>query len=96
MHALIMFLALSSIGADAYVTNDNQALKHHYELNPICRTFLNHGTGLRVAYFGGSAAGFVVVDRSLRRKHKKLAMVLELGTIAAEGYWTTYSIQHAR
>jgi hypothetical protein len=96
MHALLLFLAMTSIGSDAYATQHDWSQPHAHEVNAFARPFVSHGTVLRGSYFAASAASLYFADRKLRQHHKKAALLLELGTIAAEGYWTQYSIRHGK
>jgi hypothetical protein len=99
MHALILALALSGIGADAYATQRNFEPNriHCYEVNPVANVFMHHGTGLRVGAWAGAGASYFTVDYELRRHgHRKLATVAGIGVIAAEGWWTAYSVRQHR
>ena len=95
MHAFIVFLALVSLGSDAYITNHNFQNPRPHEANVVARPFVSHGPVLLAGYFGVSALGVAYADRTLRRhNHKKWAAALVVGTVAVEGYWTAYSVRH--
>src|ERR1700734_2389509 len=42
--------------SDFYLTHENLQLANRYEMNPISRPFVTHGTAGQVAYFAGSFA----------------------------------------
>jgi hypothetical protein len=97
MHALLLFLAITSIGSDAYVTQHDWSQPHAHEVNALARPFVSHGPVLSGGYFALSAAGLYGVDRKLTRHgHKKLAIALDVVTIGMETYWTQYSVRHGK
>jgi hypothetical protein len=96
-HSALKIAAVGLIGMDAWATNRNFEDGHGQEINPVARQCMNHGSGVRAGYFAAGAAAFWLTDRTLTRKgHKRMAMVLDLGVIGAEAYWTGYSIRNHR
>jgi hypothetical protein len=94
---VLMSVAVASIGADAYATHVNWARRQgisRAEVNPIARTFVSHGTAPLVAYFAVGAGAFVFAHHKLARRHRKLALALDLGIMASEIYCTQYSFRH--
>ena len=96
IHAIILALALSSIGVDAAYTNANAHNANAHEANPIARPFFHAGTAPLAGYFAGTAGAVYYADRRMSRKHKRLAIALDLAVIGAETYWTAYSATHYR
>ena len=96
MHALILYLAMTSIGADAYTTQHNWCYPNAHEVNPIAQLFTQHGTPARISYFTASAAVLYLGDRKLSHRHKRLAVLGALAVIGAESYWTNYNIRHGK
>src|SRR5215831_5671080 len=94
---VFMSLAVASIGTDAFATYLDWAPRRGIstsEVNPIARTFVSHGTAPLVAYFGAGAGAFWFAHHKLARRHRKLALALDLGVIASESYYTQYSFRH--
>jgi hypothetical protein len=92
-----MSLAVASIGTDAFATYLDWTPRRGIstsEVNPIARTFVSHGTAPLVAYFGAGAGAFWFAHHKLARHHRKLALVLDLGVMASESYYTQYSFRH--
>jgi len=94
MHTLLLLLAMSGFGADAYATNRNFVNTHPAEANPIARPFMTHGTAVRGAYFAAGAGTFLYVDHRVSRRHKVLARVFDVAVIGSEAYFTAYSVRH--
>jgi hypothetical protein len=94
---VLMPVAVASIGADAFATYLDWTPRRGIstsEVNPIARTFVSHGTGPLVAYFGVGAGAFLYAHHKLAHHHRKLALVLDLGVIASESYYSQYSFRH--
>ena len=94
---VLMPLAVASIGADAYATHLDWTPRKGIstaEVNPIARTFVSHGTAPLVAYFAAGAGAFVFAHHRLERRHRKLALALDLVVIGSEAYYTQYSFRH--
>jgi len=94
---VLMPLAVASIGADAYATHLDWTPRQGIstaEVNPIARTFVSHGTAPLVAYFAAGAGAFVFAHHKLARRHRKLALALDLVVMGSEAYYTQYSFRH--
>jgi hypothetical protein len=94
---VLMPLAVASIGADAYATHLDWTPRQGIstaEVNPIARAFVSHGTGPLVAYFAAGAGAFVFAHHKLGRRHRKLALALDLVVMGSEAYYTQYSFRH--
>lgn len=94
---VLMPLAVASIGADAYATHLDWTPRQGIstaEVNPIARTFVSHGTAPLVAYFAAGAGAFVFANHKLARRHRKLALALDLVVMGSEAYYTQYSFRH--
>ncbi len=96
MHSLLLALALSGIGTDAAMTQHIWSIPRPIEYNAVARPFVSHGTPLRAAYFGTSAAGFVVLDHQLVHHHRKLAFALDAAVIGAEIYCNDLTARKGR
>lgn len=94
---VLMSLAIASIGTDAYATHLNWTPRQGIstsEVNPIARTFVSRGTGPLIAYFGAGAGAFWFAHHKLARRHRKLALALDLAVLASESYYSQYSFRH--
>ena len=90
-------LAVASIGTDAYATHLDWSVPpgvSKTEVNPIARLFVSHGTAPLVAYFAAGAGAFVFAHHELGRRHRKLALLLDLAVLGSETYYTQYSFRH--
>lgn len=94
MHTLLLLLALSGFGADAYATNRNFENGRPAETNPIARPFMTHGTAVRGVYFAAGAGTFLYVDHRLSRRHKIWARVFDVAVIGSEAYFIAYSVRN--
>lgn len=94
---VLLPLAVASIGVDAYATHIDWTLRPGIstaEVNPIARAFVSHGTAPLVAYFAAGAGAFVLAHHKVARRHRKLALALDLGVMGSEIYYTQYSVRH--
>ena len=94
---VLMPLAVTSIGADAYATHLDWSPRQGIstaEVNPIARTFVSHGTVPLVAYFAAGAGAFVFAHHKIASRHRKLALGLDLVVMGSEVYFTQYSFRH--
>jgi hypothetical protein len=96
LHALILYLAATSIAADGYTTQHDWSQPHPHEVNPVAAIFVSHGTAARSAYFVASGAGLYFADRRLSPKHKRIAILGELVLMGAEGYWAGYNVRRGK
>ena len=94
MHTLLLVLALSGFGADAYATNRNFENARPREANAIAAPFMTHGPALRGAYFAAGAGTFLYVDHRLSRRHKVWARVVDVAVIGSEAYFIAYSVRN--
>ena len=94
---VLMPVAVASIGVDAYATHLDWTPRQGVstaEVNPIARTFVSHGTAPLVVYFAAGAGAFVFAHQKLARRHRKLALALDLVVLGSEAYYTQYSFRH--
>lgn len=94
IHAIILALAMGSIGADAYTTQQIWSHRSPREVNPIASPFMGNGSAMRAGYFAVSAGGVFLADRKFSHHHRKLVIAGELAITATEAYWVTYNVRH--
>lgn len=92
---LMLALHLAASGADAYYTQRNQSLPHHYESNPLARPFVSHGMPLLIGAFGIETAGEIAVPLWLRRhNHDHAASAIDAIAIAGHAFGAASSAAH--
>lgn len=80
---LILAFHLAASGADAYLTNRNQHLPVHSEMNPIARPFVSNGQPILITYFAATFGLETLGEYELHKHHHEhLAFGLEVFNIA--------------
>lgn len=92
---LLLALALTGIGGDAYLTNHlAETGKNFHEQDPIVAPFAYSRLG-RIGYFSAYAGTTFVVSRELQKHHhSRLRKAFDLIVIGDEAFAINYSLRH--
>lgn len=84
---LILALHLAANGTDAYLTHRNMGGPHPYELNPMARPFVTHGTGTLVSFFSSATVMELLGTYELSKHgHPRLAAAWEAGNLGSHAW----------